>query len=500
VRTYINFNLRPDSTLDRAVGYLKALTTLKYLGLRVSSPAVNITAMLTTVPATISSFSGLGLVHSGKLIANAVDKYTRYRVSRLIKSGHITKGTDFANKASAAEKKVFDYITEQHWDEPKFNMDAARAVQDTSSRAFNAIMHYSMYMFSASEKANRAMTIFAAYNAVNESPKAEYKSMTFEQKMQAAERISSRAHGTYGKAAKPWLVQKIRILDVPYTFAKFSHNYMLNMLDIGLNKGQIKEALYLMLSPAILAGISVSPLLSLYKAVAWWSDDPEEDLYAYVKSMTGSDTIARHGVVGAMTGVSLKGSLTMNNPIPTKLSEVFGAPGSVLMDVADAYEQLTYGEMVKATESLLPSAFGNIVKARREATEGLTTGTNTPIFFGSEKVKSSGFEILARSLSFSPVRLSTIREQQWSDSKIVKKYTQDRQDLLRSFKLYYNKPVEDRSPSKLIDLNNQVRLYNDKVYRSKAELSLPYITYKWLDTNLDRAFKPPKIERQRRTE
>jgi hypothetical protein len=156
--------------------------------------------------------------------------------------------------------------------------------------------------------------------------------------------------------------------------------------------------------------------------------------------------------------------------------------------------------MVKATESLLPSAFGNIVKARREATEGLTTGTNTPIFFGSEKVKSSGFEILARSLSFSPVRLSTIREQQWSDSKIVKKYTQDRQDLLRSFKLYYNKPVEDRSPSKLIDLNNQVRLYNDKVYRSKAELSLPYITYKWLDTNLDRAFKPPKIERQRRTE
>jgi hypothetical protein len=478
VRSFMIDILRNDEQADRIMGTFKGLAVLKYLGFRVSSATVNMTNMVQGVPATIAGHTGESLKDSvGRVIA-AATVYGKYR------SG---KGS-----VSQADRDIFEYISKKGWDEAQFNHEAASELRGKLGEKWNKFMTASMFMFGAAEKANRAMTLFAAYKAVKEKNTNMSEPLVWEK----AKEISDRAHGIYGKETIPaWARGKYNILRLTYTFQKFSHNYMLNMIDLGFTKKEYKAAAYMLLSPALLAGSSASlagpALFALASALGIGGDDPEEEFYKWAEDTFGGETFARHGIFGALAGINIKGSLQMNNPMPTNLKELAGPVGGILGDTVKGFEHLFKGELAKGAESLLPTAFGSFSKATREATEGITTGNYGSVFYGDEPLRADAADAFIRFLSFNPSRLSGIREKQWHERKVKADYQADKTAIYAKIKRLNLKGM-----SITPELYKEIYAYNYRV-SSSGRRDLSRITGSSIRTMLKRNQKASKLERER---
>jgi hypothetical protein len=133
VRTYMTYVLKPDTRLDRTIGYFKAAATFKFLGLRLSSAAINMTNMAMAVPATMSAHTGQSITRSWGHITEAADKYMLWRLEQLKltsdlsstlqrKLERLSKGIVLTDK----DRLIFEDISRRGWDEAQFNHDAAR--------------------------------------------------------------------------------------------------------------------------------------------------------------------------------------------------------------------------------------------------------------------------------------------------------------------------------------------------------------------------------------
>lgn len=503
VRTYMTHVLRPDTQIDRFVGYLKGLAVFKYLGLRVSSAAVNATNMALAAPATIAAHTGLSITESWGEITRATAKYLKYRAAILEGSNIISKGLkDSLGKLpiSQEDKEIFDIIAERGWDEANFNQDSVRQLQSTSSELFNDSMAAAMYLFGAVEKSNRATTIFAAYKAFKKANPA----MAREEALMKAQHASNRTHGVYGKAAKPWLVQKVPFLDLPYTFFKFQQNYILNMIELGSKyPGGIKSVPYMLIAPAILAGAGtslVTPVLAaILQAAGLAGDDPEEEFYAWAEENLGTDAFMRHGLAG-LANINLKGSLQMSSPLPD-LSKgwigLAGAPGGVFVDLWEALKHAYRGEGLKALEKAMPTAGGSLWKGWREYTEGVTTSDYAPVFYDSERLKGSKLDFALRVLAFNPGRLSSIRQKQWKANQVRLAYQEERSRILSGFKHLLMRDPSGVSVEDYADLYKSIQDYNESAVAADPKYVIPSITGQWLQTSLTNALTPDKYERRR---
>ena len=510
VRTYIRFVLKPDTRMARAVGYMKAMAVLWFLGARGSSAVINLTNMAIGAPGTIAAHSGLSITKSFALLGQAASLYGKYRITHMMKTGTlmdiprsvIEKLTPANTTLAKEDNKIFDYIVRKGWDEAQFNHDATRELQDALTDTWNAVVTGSMYMFGATEKANRAMTIFAAAKALQAKYPSLYKN-DFEAFMLKARHTSDRAHGVYGKGAKPWLIQKLNLVDLPYTFQKFQHNALLNAMEIGFRKGVTdnqkmmqakKNMLFLLLQPALISGLKASLPLALIAAL-WPGDDPEEELYEWSEEVLGSDAFTRHGVAGLM-GVNLRGSLQVTNPLPTKLSEIAGAPGAILTNFIEAADHFGRGETWKGIEKVAPTAIGSTFKGIREWHEGVTTANYSPVFFGENTLKGSGSNMALRAFSFNPSRLSGIREKQWREEEVRRDYLKERTDVLARLRHWLLKGTS-QTQEEYTDIMADAMEYNDLVTTANPKYMLPYITPDWIKQNITPTFRPSKLERYR---
>ena len=501
VRLYMSHVLRPDNKVERFVGYLKGLTVLKFLGFRVSSAAVNATNMAFALPATISAHTGLSITKAWAEITTASAKYAKFRAFELEGSNVISRGLkDHLGKQglSAADHNIFAQIAMLGWDQAQFNQETVRVLQNTANETWNNTMSAAMYMFGAVERANRAISIFAATKAFMRANPA----LSLKEAMQKAHHTSNRAHGEYGKGAKPWLVQKVRLLDMPYTFFKFQQNYMLNMLELGIKYNRWGTAVpYMLMSPAILAGAGaslVTPVIAAAISALGGGDDPEEAFYAWAEKSFGSDAFLRHGMAGLL-GINLKGSLEITSPFPD-LSKgwlgAMGAPGGVFLDIADAVDAFKDGQYEKGLEKLLPTAVGSIVKGHREYTEGVTNKQYSPVFYGTDKLKGSPIDFAMRVLAFNPERVSGIRQKQWRESVVRQEYAKERSGIIEGFN-HALINIDKTSNTDFADLYKRITAYNSKVTAADPLYQVPYITNKWLLSSLKRNQKPDKYETKR---
>lgn len=519
VRTYMSYILSPDTQVDRIIGYIKAGAVLKFLGFRVSSAAINTTNMAMAVPATISAHTGLSLGAAWKHIGITAAKYARYRQELLLasqsipgwvarKSDRLTKGM----KLTVEDREIFNEISRRGWDEAQFNHDAARVLQERAGIYFDKVLQAAMYMFGVTEKANRAMTIHAAYMAHKEALVREGKDPVVNKEMllRAAQHTSNRAHGIYGKAAKPWLVQKYSFVDLPYTFQKFSHNYLLNMWEIGI-KGHkrdkplegYKNIMYMLLTPALVAGAGTSLVVKSALEVIGMlmgTDDPEEDFYRWFDEVFGegefTSRLVRHGVVGAVGHVNLRGSLEMNFAIPTETKDILGAPFGVWTDLGNGILHMTKGEFQKGIEKISPTAFGAMIKAQREYDEGVTTNNYAPVYYGTEPLKANGLDAALRALSFNPSRLSAIRQRQWKELKVAEAFTKRRSEIKRQI----NRHIVDGTWNDTeirAEIFNQIREYNDRAFSAHSRYDIVFINEDWIANAIKSSYRPDKRERKR---
>jgi hypothetical protein len=496
-RQYMQYFLAPATGAERAVGYLKAAAVLKYLGFRVMSAAVNSTSMVISVPATIAGHTGASLTQVFKSMARATKVFAAYKHNMLIAKGHKWLGRPMNIREE--DFHIMNTIYGNGWAVAQFNHDAAQAMTGQVGKYANNTMQAAMYMFGKVEEMNRALTIFAAQDVLANNGLVRgdktIKKLSTGQRLSLAKHASDRAHGIYGKAAKPWLVQKYKILDAPYTFQKYQHSYHLNMLELFGKYKSKKAVAWLALMPQVMAGTSLMSAVGYAVASLLGSDDPQEDYETLMAKFLGKGDLAKqivsYGIIGALTGVTLKGSLETKVPIPTDLTELAGAPQSVVMDVIEAGEALYKGQYLKSLEKALPAFLGSPIKGYREKTEGLTKKNYAPTFFEGERVYATTGDFLKRAISASPIRLTEMRNKEWREDETRRAFTTRRSKISERFNQLMIEGTSGDS-AKWGELFQKMNDYNDKAAVAPPHYMIPQIDLEWLSQQMKRNFAPTK--------
>ena len=489
-KAYIAETTRNPEFADNVVGVLRGAAVGKYLAFRVfSAPLVNLTALPTS---TIASMNGAGIPYriTWRHLGKGIELYGRYRSN--------------PDKMNPEDRWIFDHIREKGWDDAQFSSESLSVLRSTLGKGWDKVIDIGMFTFSESERLNRAATISGTFRGL--SALTENKGKTKEQIAQMAKEVSDDSHGIYNKGNYPYIAlggnPAAHTARMFYVFQRFGHTYLLNMRKLGFEKKDFSALAHMVVAPAILAGAGASVITPILDTMlrAFGIDEPEEEVYKTIGEHISpvAENFARFGLAGLAgrgPGVSIKGSLALGvGAIPTTLKDILGAPGSVVSDVfLEGIPAVARGDIKKGFEKILPTGFGNIIRAYREATEGLTTRTNQPIFYGNEQVRLDRAEWLLRTLSLYPARIAKIREQQWKEKRLEGKYSKKRREIYAQIKKYYL--ADKKSPDRMVDIIAQIDVYNEKAADAKPPHTL--ITKQSIRTNLKRAFRPSKRERRR---
>jgi len=506
--TYMEDMGRNDEAVDRMIGMVKGLAVLKYLGGRVSAPLVNLTALATSVPAAMRGFAKIPMHKVPGLLSRSMKGYLEYW--RAGRSGRDPNMPGWMND-------LFEEIEDNGWHTAQYNKEALSVLKSKIGNNYDTMLETLMMGFGVTEQINRVATIAGAYIGQREANQktwdaagADERKVLHKQWLETAKESSDKAHGVYSKANRPHYARganpMARLAQMFYVFKTFSHNYLQTMYDLGFKTKDRTALLYMALSPAILGGAAASPLIKVmmeaFGLLPGAPDEPEEAMYNWLEANWGEtmEQIVRLGAFGlGGHGVSLKGSLEIGiTDIPTSLKDLAGAPGSLVSDVVVGGKSILRGDWAKGIERMSPNFIGSGIKAYRESTQGVTTNSNAPLFYGREVVKLDWTETMFRGLSFNPARIAKIRERQWKERKVEQNMAGLRHDIYARIKAFYNQPKVKRSKVRYLDILEEIRTYNTLVQRSGKPF--PVITHKSIKNNLRRAFRPSKRERLRRTD
>lgn len=501
--TYIQEALRNPEMADRVVGVAKGLANFKYLGFRVAAPIVNLTALVTSVPAAMQGYAGIPLASTFKWLGKGADMFRQYR--------HPETWATLPAEIQAA----FHIIQHKGWADSQYNQEAMAVLKSKAGRGWNMAMDASMWMFGITEQLNRVATLMGTFAAIREreggSTKlgklTEKELAAVEKAMETAKHVSDRAHGVYGPATIPAMAQgkgpAAMVLKSLYMFKKFQHNYLQTLYELGWKQGNWKAASYMMAAPTLLAGAAAFPIPWAWEAIMgifkhlFNADDPEEKFYSFMESTLGDyiGGIPRQGIAGAGGHLfDFRGSLNSKVDIPTNMIELLGAPGSVLSDVYQGGANILKGNVWKGTEKVMPRAVGTVMQGYREYTEGVTTKKGAPVFSGREQIKENFLDALLKSLSFNPARIQRMKDIERSEKLTEFEYRDRRSAINSKFLEFFLRKPEDRSKVDLVDLIDQLKSYNERIRDRGLAGVEPMITSESLKMYISKNMKPSKRE------
>jgi hypothetical protein len=413
-KRYIEENLRNSDTADRVMAYAKAVATLKFLGFNPRSAFVNLTAMVTSAPASIHQYAGGGQVNMvtvHKAIARASRSYAKHMVGKTLE---------------AEDQIIAERITREGYDAPQLTRDALGSMQGGLERSWDRMMKVAMFVFSKTEQWNRGTTILAAYSVAKmrfakeglkgeELQEAAYK---------AAIEASDKAHAAYGKSNLPEWAQgtsvSAKVGQAMYVYGNFGHNYVQLLYDLGAKKQNIVGFTWALATPVIIAGGAAWP----FKDELLWlingmlrtlgiTTGVDKFVWDKTRKYLGdrAEILGRRGIFG-LAGVDISGSLGIGLGIPTGLMGLTGAIGGVAEDIVQANSLLASGQPGRAVEKLLPTALANPLRAIRESRTGVTTEKGRVPVWGrdAKPFTPTGAETAARVVGFPGSRQSVARE------------------------------------------------------------------------------------------
>lgn len=488
--SFMNETLRNSEASERIIGRIRGITAIKYLS-RPSSAAINLTAMATNVPAAMNGLGHIPLHQTASLLATTSTKYLRFVTG---KTGQLT----------ANDQWLFNEIQKNGWDESQVNEEALRVGNTFAGNGMRALSKWSMIAFSATERFNRAVTIAATYRGLAaQYQTAELTAPKKRELLRQAKDISDKAHGVYGRENLPaWargsgsLAQAARSF---YMFKTFTHNYIQLAMHL-IGSRNYKAFAWLMLSPAIVGGMSSSPAWLILKAAGMLGlaggggEDPLEAFYRWLERTFGHEAsrFGRYGLAG-LGGINISGSTGIDIELPKDWQELLGAPWSAIKDVGQGSAELAKGNLLKGMEKILPAALASPVKAYREATEGITNTRNAPVFFGREQLKLSPAGAVIRGFGFNPADISEKREIIWQDKKGAARFADRRSDIYARYRLWILNGRPQDEAEKLIE---EIIAYNQAV-KASGRRDLPQITGKSLKAAISRSFSPSRREKER---
>ena len=462
--------MRNNSNLEDALGKYKGWMSVYFLS-RASSGLVNMTTMLTHVPAMMSAYGKTTIPHAMKLVAQESGKYLQYLRWNKFGKGHALNSSD---------AWVYDKIHEFGWDNSQMEREVAGTVLTWGGKLERFITEKALWVFSSTERFNRNVTIAAGYRGLLEAErKATGKEIGEERKIellrQAKKDISDRSHGVYGKLNLPDVIRGDSPLAVGgrmyYDYKTYTHNTIQDMAELGL-KGRKKELAWMLLAPAVIGGAKASVLLTLANLI--WSalgGDPEKDVeqwwYETAHKLGGDpgERFARMGAAGTL-GLDLRGSMSMAGiaELPKTTEELLGAPYAFGKGILTGAGLLAKGRYAEGAEKILPAALSAPVKAVREQAEGVTDKKGRPVKYEDKQIVPDVLDTLSRSLGFNPAGISEKREKLWSEKKAAAYYRERRAEIYAHAREWAKTPLRKRS--EWAKVMREVEEYNAKVKRS----------------------------------
>jgi hypothetical protein len=431
--------------------------------------------------------AGIPYAKTWTLLGRGIRDYGKYR-----------RGKELSGDA----KWIFDHIQKNGWDNPQFNSESLTVLRSKLGRGWDKAIEYGMFTFSESEKLNRGATIAATFYGLKKANPGKNNEWLANQ----AKEISDNSHGIYNKGNYPFLAMgsnpAAQVARMFYVFRTFSHTYLQNMARLGFEKKDYGALAHMLIAPAVIAGAGASVLTPMVAAImkGFGFDEPEEEAYQKIGQAFGPtvESFARFGLAGGGgRGISIKGSLAIGiGDLPTDIKSLLGAPGSVISDFYEGGRSLLRGDVLKGVEKVSPTGIGNLARAYRESTEGVTTRTNAPVFYGRKQLKPLPVETFYRALSLNPARMAGIREKQWKERVISYKYSDERKDIYAKLKKFFLLPAHKRDKAEYAKILAEIYKYNERA-RGKLDSSIPLITPKSIKQNIKRSMKPTKRERLR---
>jgi len=487
---YMKDMLRSSEPLDRLIGIIKGFAMVKYIAGRVSAPVVNLTALPTVVVSSMKGYADISIPKSIRMLTVAAKDYWNF--------------WRHPEKMDPETLDLFKEIHNRGWDMAQYNEEALQALRGQVARRYDRVIDWLMMGFKVSEQVNRVTTIVAAYRGIKSAHKGEWTRKDYEEAMEKAKFISDRAHSIYGKVNAPMLMRGGGVFAETaksfYMFKNFAHNYLQNLVELGFKKKDAAAVTWLVLSPAIIGGATAAlPITLLVQALrSVMDDDPEEEALRFLQEHLGDEgeMFGRYGLFG-LGNINIKGSLQVGiTDVPTKITDVLGAPYDVWLDVTGGIGDLIRGNTSKGIEKITPLFIGNILKAHRELTEGVTNRTNAPLFEGNTAVRANALDSALRVLSFNPARLARIHERYANERLTEKEFEESRTDIYSKFRKYFLAPEQQRSQAQYIKLLDEIKEYNTRV-QSVGRGDIPLITGESLRNVLREALRPSRTERLR---
>lgn len=501
-KSYIQEMLRNQEASERVFGFVRGIAALKYLS-RISTSVVNLTTLLTNVPAVFHAEGRIPFHSTLKGLGRASAEYAQYRAFR-----DFGKGT----RPSMETLWLFNEISRRGWETSLVNQEATGVLRTWFGNGWKWIAEKMMLGMELTERFNRAVTIAAAYRQlVSQHKGGELSGAEKESYLKQAKEMSDKAHGIYGKTNLPSWARGTSVgaqaLRAFYVFKPYGHNYMQELYNIGFNQRDMKGFAWMLLSPMILAGPTATVAWNLMPAAVRAvcavfgiepPDDPEEALYRWVEDEFGgyAGRVSRYGALG-LAGINIAPSMSMmftRDSVPRTIWDLFGAPGSAVKDVAEGTASLARGDVLKGAEALSPALLSAPIRAYREYKEGVTTRDNQPVFYGNEPLKSTAGQSLIRMFGFNPAGIAEKRDRQWSERMTAREYSEARTEIYARLRRYYLNPK--RTQADFAELADMIRAYNARVRRSRPH-GVTLITSRQLRSLRKKMVVAPKMERGR---
>ena len=502
-KSYIQEMLRNQEASERVFGFVRGIAALKYLS-RISTSVVNLTTLLTNVPAVFHAEGRIPFHSTLKGLGRASAEYAQYRAFRDFGKG---------KRPSTETLWLFNEISRRGWETSLVNQEATGVLRTWFGNGWKWVAEKMMLGMELTERFNRAVTIAAAYRQlVSQHKGGELSGAEKESYLKQAKEMSDKAHGIYGKTNLPSWARGTSVgaqaLRAFYVFKPYGHNYMQELYNIGFNQRDMKGFAWMLLSPMILAGPTATVAWNLMPAAVRAvcavfgiepPDDPEEALYRWVEDEFGgyAGRVSRYGALG-LAGINIAPSMSMmftRDSVPRTIWDLFGAPGSAVKDVAEGTASLARGDVLKGAEALSPALLSAPIRAYREYKEGVTTRDNQPVFYGNEPLKSTAGQSLIRMFGFNPAGIAEKRDRQWSERMTAREYSEARTEIYARLRRYYLNPK--RTQADFAELADMIRAYNARVRRSRPH-GVTLITSRQLRSLRKKMVVAPKRERGRR--
>jgi len=472
---YIEEQLRNTDASDRFIALIKSIATFKYLGFNPRSMAVNATAMLTTVPASLHEYAGnkkASFMAIGKELGKAIQQYGRRMINREV-------------SLSKEEETFLAELERRHYADPQYARDASGTIRGAYGRTWSNAMEASMWAFGKEENLMRGATMLAGFRLARKA------GFSYEEAIDRAQLASNRAHGIYGRATLPIYAQGNNIgekfVKLFYAYLKFPHTYLQTLYDLKMRRDNIKAFMWQLAAPIVLGGAAAVPfkglIIGFIAAVmkALGDDrDPEKMVWDGIREQLGPTTerAGRLGLTG-LAGVDLSGSLSIGVGIPQNIYEVFGVGGGLAKDFIDAKNYLVTRQPGRAVEKVLPTGISNIFRAQRESTTGATSSRGRRVFNddGSPYVPSS-LETVLRTAGFRSSREAVLASQNWEKNRESGRYKETHDNILEAIRANALNPDKGREQK----INDDIAGYNDRIIESGNGGKVPFITQKSIDT------------------